>query len=361
MRRPVVPSWPSTKTRVAMAGLDQWERQHKAERPALRERRRPRPGRRSPTMAPWRPRNRRGSGSAWRRCSARASSTASRRAAGDGEPHSLPLDQPAGRPLPAAHAHGRRRALRAGRKHQGAGRDAAGAGAAAAPDRRRRPRRATRSSPASGAFALPDSPGSTRCRCSCATSSDEAAAAMALIENIQREDLNPLEEARGLNRLTEEFGMTHEAAARAVGRSRSAATNLLRLLNLSEPVQQMLLAGDLEMGHARALLALDGARQIIEANEIVARKPERARSREAVGAPGRGQRRSSAPAARAKGQKGRDIAAPRTTTVRRARRAGRGAREEAHGQRARPARSRSRSPRSTSSTACLRGSVRPQS
>ena len=95
---------------------------------------------------------------------------------------------------------------------------------------------------------------------------------MALIENIQREDLNPLEEARGLRRLTEEFGMTHEAAARAVGRSRSATTNLLRLLNLSEPVQQMLLVGDLEMGHARALLALDGARQIIEANEIVARK-----------------------------------------------------------------------------------------
>jgi ParB family chromosome partitioning protein len=75
---------------------------------------------------------------------------------------------------------------------------------------------------------------------------------MALIENIQREDLNPLEEARGLRRLTDEFGMTHEAAARAVGRSRSATTNLLRLLNLSEPVQQMLLVGDLEMGHARA-------------------------------------------------------------------------------------------------------------
>jgi ParB family chromosome partitioning protein len=101
---------------------------------------------------------------------------------------------------------------------------------------------------------------------------DQAAAAMALIENIQREDLNPLEEARGLRRLTEEFGMTHESAARAVGRSRSATTNLLRLLNLSEPVQQMLLTGDLEMGHARALLALDGAHQILEANEIVARK-----------------------------------------------------------------------------------------
>ena len=102
--------------------------------------------------------------------------------------------------------------------------------------------------------------------------SDEAAAAMALIENMQREDLNPLEEARGLQRLTDEFGLTHEAAARAVGRSRSATTNLLRLLNLTEPVQQMLLAGDIDMGHARALLALDGADQILDANEIVARK-----------------------------------------------------------------------------------------
>jgi ParB family transcriptional regulator, chromosome partitioning protein len=135
---------------------------------------------------------------------------------------------------------------------------------------------------------------------------DEAAAAMALIENIQREDLNPLEEARGLRRLTDEFGMTHEAAARAVGRSRSATTNLLRLLNLSEPVQQMLLVGDLEMGHARALLALDGARQIIEANEIVARKlsvrdAERRVARLATPASVGG-----APA-RAKSQKGRDI------------------------------------------------------
>ena len=101
---------------------------------------------------------------------------------------------------------------------------------------------------------------------------DEAAAAMSLIENIQREDLNPLEEAQGLRRLTDEFGMTHEAAAQAVGRSRSAASNLLRLLNLTEPVQQMLLAGDLDMGHARALLPLEGAQQIICANEIVARK-----------------------------------------------------------------------------------------
>jgi len=99
---------------------------------------------------------------------------------------------------------------------------------------------------------------------------DEAAAAMALIENIQREDLNPLEEARGLKRLTDEFGMTHEAAAQAVGRSRSAASNLLRLLNLNTHVQQQLLAGELEMGHARALLPLDGADQIIAANRVVA-------------------------------------------------------------------------------------------
>jgi ParB family chromosome partitioning protein len=101
---------------------------------------------------------------------------------------------------------------------------------------------------------------------------DEAAAAMALIENIQREDLNPLEEAHGIQRLVEEFKLTHEQAAQAVGRSRSAASNLLRLLNLSEPVQQMLMAGDIDMGHARALLPLDGARQILCAQEIVARK-----------------------------------------------------------------------------------------
>ena len=101
---------------------------------------------------------------------------------------------------------------------------------------------------------------------------DEAAAAMSLFENIQREDLNPLEEAQGLKRLTDEFGLTHEQAAQAVGRSRSAASNLLRLLNLSEPVQQMLMAGDLDMGHARALLPLDGAQQILAAGDVVARK-----------------------------------------------------------------------------------------
>src|SRR5665647_844999 len=101
---------------------------------------------------------------------------------------------------------------------------------------------------------------------------DESAAAMALIENIQREDLNPLEEAQGLQRLVKEFGLTHEMAAQAVGRSRSAASNLLRLLNLAEPVQTMLMAGDLDMGHARALLALDRASQITAANQISAKK-----------------------------------------------------------------------------------------
>ncbi|WP_298014850.1 ParB/RepB/Spo0J family partition protein [uncultured Castellaniella sp.] len=101
---------------------------------------------------------------------------------------------------------------------------------------------------------------------------DENAAAMALIENIQREDLNPLEEAHGVRRLLDEFGLTHEQAATAIGRSRSATSNLLRLLNLAEPVQTMLLAGDIDMGHARALLATDAARQILLAHEVVARR-----------------------------------------------------------------------------------------
>ena len=101
---------------------------------------------------------------------------------------------------------------------------------------------------------------------------DEAAAAMSLIENIQREDLNPLEEAQGLQRLVKEFGLTHELAAQAVGRSRSAASNLLRLLNLADPVQTMLIAGDIDMGHARALLAQERATQITAANQIAAKK-----------------------------------------------------------------------------------------
>ena len=100
---------------------------------------------------------------------------------------------------------------------------------------------------------------------------DNAALAMALIENIQREDLNPLEEAQGLKRLIDEFGLTQEAAGQAVGRSRSAATNLLRLLQLPGPVQDMVYAGTLDMGHARALLTLDAARQIELANLIAAR------------------------------------------------------------------------------------------
>jgi ParB family chromosome partitioning protein len=100
---------------------------------------------------------------------------------------------------------------------------------------------------------------------------DEAALAMSLIENIQREDLNPMEQAAGLQRLVDEFRMTHEQVADAVGRSRSATTNLLRLLRLAKPVQQMVMQGTLEMGHARALLALDGARQIEAANRVGAR------------------------------------------------------------------------------------------
>ncbi len=90
---------------------------------------------------------------------------------------------------------------------------------------------------------------------------DEAALAMSLIENIQREDLNPLEEAAGMQRLIDEFQMTHQQAADAVGRSRSAATNLLRLLHLAKPAQDMLMAGDIEMGHARALLPLSKGEQ----------------------------------------------------------------------------------------------------
>ena len=98
---------------------------------------------------------------------------------------------------------------------------------------------------------------------------DEAALAMALIENIQREDLNPLEEAHGVQRLIREFGFTHEQAAQAIGRSRSATSNLLRLLNLVAPVQEMLMGGQLDMGHARALLAVDAATQVQLGHRIV--------------------------------------------------------------------------------------------
>jgi ParB family transcriptional regulator, chromosome partitioning protein len=100
---------------------------------------------------------------------------------------------------------------------------------------------------------------------------DEAALAIALIENIQREDLNALEQAHGVQRLIREFGFTHEQAAQAIGRSRSATSNLLRLLNLASPVQQLLMDGALEMGHARALLSLDGAGQVQLGQQIAAR------------------------------------------------------------------------------------------
>ena len=134
---------------------------------------------------------------------------------------------------------------------------------------------------------------------------DEAAAVMALIENIQREDLNPLEEAHGLQRLIDEFKLTHEQAAQAVGRSRSAASNLLRLLNLSAPVQQMLMAGDLEMGHARALLPLPAAQQVLAAQAVAAKKlsvrdAEKLAARQLSG--------RQAPLLRVKKDKPRDIA-----------------------------------------------------
>lgn len=98
---------------------------------------------------------------------------------------------------------------------------------------------------------------------------DESALAMALIENIQRENLNPLEEAQGIKRLINEFAMTHEKAAEAVGRSRVAVSNLLRLLSLCAPVQDMLMHNKLDMGHARALIGLDTVQQVMLANKIV--------------------------------------------------------------------------------------------
>ncbi len=98
---------------------------------------------------------------------------------------------------------------------------------------------------------------------------DESALAMALIENIQRENLNPLEEAQGIKRLIDEFSMTHEKAAESVGRSRVAVSNLLRLLTLTDAVQEMLMHGKLDMGHARALVGLDGAQQVMLAEQIV--------------------------------------------------------------------------------------------
>ena len=101
---------------------------------------------------------------------------------------------------------------------------------------------------------------------------DEAALSMALIENIQREELNPLEQAQGIQRLIDEFGMTHQGAAEAVGYSRSAVSNLLRLLNLCDHVQELLMQGRIDMGHARALLALESAEQVEVANLIAAKQ-----------------------------------------------------------------------------------------
>ncbi len=98
---------------------------------------------------------------------------------------------------------------------------------------------------------------------------DEAALAMSLIENIQRENLNPLEEALGIQRLINEFGMTHQAASQALGSSRSAVSNLLRLLNLSAPVQELMMQGKIDMGHGRALLTLSAAKQIETAHQVV--------------------------------------------------------------------------------------------
>ena len=111
---------------------------------------------------------------------------------------------------------------------------------------------------------------------------DEAAVAMSLIENIQREDLNPLEEARALGRLIEEFGLTHQAVAEAVGRSRAAVSNLLRLMELADEVKQLLEQRSIEMGHARALLSLTSRRQQIEVAGLVAKKGLSVRETEAL-------------------------------------------------------------------------------
>lgn len=126
--------------------------------------------------------------------------------------------------------------------------------------------------------------------------SDSAALAMALIENIQREDLDPLEQANGIQRLITEFGITHEQAAEMVGRSRSAVTNLLRLLTLAAPVRELLQQGKLEMGHARALLALSGIQQIdagrsVAARSLSVRETERLVARLITGAAGKKPRR----------------------------------------------------------------------
>ena len=130
---------------------------------------------------------------------------------------------------------------------------------------------------------------------------DEAALKMALIENIQRENLNPLEEALGIHRLIQEFSMTHQTAAESVGRSRVAVSNLLRLLNLAKPVQAMLMGGELDMGHARALLTLTHARQVDAAHEV-ARKGMSVREAERLAA------RMAKPMEKSPPRKDRDVA-----------------------------------------------------
>ena len=149
---------------------------------------------------------------------------------------------------------------------------------------------------------------------------DQAALALALIENIQREDLNPLEEAQGLKRLIDEFGLTHERPRKAVGRSRSAVTNLLRLTQLAKPVQDYLIDGALEMGHARALLALPAAQQVGTAARVVNGGAVGARDR-AARAPLLHPAKRAARRARAR-DAGRRHAAPRNRARRKARREG---------------------------------------
>ena len=116
---------------------------------------------------------------------------------------------------------------------------------------------------------------------------DESAISMSLIENIQREDLNPLEEATALQRLIDDFQFTHQEVAEAVGKSRSAVTNTLRLIQLAQPVAEMLVAGDLEMGHARALLTLEVTQQVEVAKQVVARELNVRQTEELVRAGGR--------------------------------------------------------------------------
>jgi len=131
---------------------------------------------------------------------------------------------------------------------------------------------------------------------------DRHALAIALIENLQREDLNPLDEATGIKRLIEEFGMTHSEAAEAMGRSRAAITNALRLLELAPPVQELLREGRLDMGHARALLALPALRQIDLAREAVARQLSVRQVEKRVAA------LAARPAARSRTRSDRDVA-----------------------------------------------------